>query len=167
MIRDVNLHDSTSFIFKGENMTKISNLYQKINTVRKEFKDSDIKKSGENKFQNFKYFELSDIVPIAIELCNKHNLYTHIDIGTPLYPNFASLYVIDIDNPNVDNNKVIYRLKLPSINDEGAFNSKIQDTGKMETYVRRYLYMLFLDIAIPDEVDGVDNRPKKSKSKRR
>ncbi len=145
-------------------MTDETNIYQKINLVRKEFKDSDIKKSGENTFQNFKYFELSDIVPIAIDLCNKYNLYTHIDIGTPLYPDFATLYVRDIDNPKY---QVLFRLKLPSINEDGAFNSKIQDTGKMETYVRRYLYMLFLDIAIPDEVDGVDNRPKKSKSKRR
>lgn len=145
-------------------MTETMNLYQKINVVRKEFKNSDIKKSGENSFQNFKYFELSDIVPAAIELCNKYNLYTHIDIGTPIYPDFATMYVKDIDEPS---NQVLYRLKLPSINEDGAFNSKIQDTGKMETYVRRYLYMLFLDIAIPDEVDGVDNRPKKSKSKRR
>lgn len=81
-----------------------------------------------------------------------------------MYPDFATLYVRDIDNPKY---QVLFRLKLPSINEDGAFNSKIQDTGKMETYVRRYLYMLFLDIAIPDEVDGVDNRPKKSKSKRR
>lgn len=64
-------------------MTDEMNIYQKINLVRKEFKDSDIKKSGENTFQNFKYFELSDIVPIAIDLCNKYNLYSHIDIGTP------------------------------------------------------------------------------------
>lgn len=146
-------------------MTEEMNLYQKINVIRKEFKDSDIKKSGENTFQKFKYFELSDIVPIAIDLCNKYNLYTHIDIGSPLNPNFATMYVKDINNP--DGLDVEYRLKLPSINEDGAFNSKIQDTGKMETYVRRYLYMLFLDIAIPDEVDGVDNRPKKSKSKRR
>ena len=39
-------------------MTEEMNLYQKINIIRKEFKDSDIKKSGENTFQKFKYFEL-------------------------------------------------------------------------------------------------------------
>lgn len=137
----------------------LKNIYNKIIKIRKEFKDSDIKKSGENTFQKFKYHELSDIVPVAIDLCDKYNLYTHVNIGTPLQPDFASLLVIDAE----DGKKVVYYLKIPSISSDGGFNGKIQDTGKLETYIRRYLYMLFLDIAIPDEVDSADNRPKKSK----
>ena len=56
----------------AEDLKKL-NIYNKIIKIRKEFKDSDIKKSGENTFQKFKYHELSDIVPVAIDLCDKYN----------------------------------------------------------------------------------------------
>lgn len=143
----------------------MSNIYEKIIEIRKEFKDSPITKSGENKFQNFKYLELSDIIPTATDLCKEYGLYTHTDIGTPLNPNFATMTVINKDNIE---EVVTYYLKIPLICEDAGFNGKIQDTGKMETYVRRYLYMLFLDIAVADEVDSADNRKssKTTKSKR-
>lgn len=142
------------------------NIYTKIMKVRQEFKNSNIKKSGENKFQNFKYHELSDIVPTAIELCLKNGLYTHIDVGVSIETKtgeYAKMQVINVDN--VDE-KVEYLIKMPSIGEDGGFNAKIQDTGKGQTYVRRYLYMLFLDLAIPDEVDRTDNRPKSKTTKK-
>lgn len=142
------------------------NIYTKIMKVRQEFKNSNIKKSGENKFQNFKYHELSDIVPTAIELCLKYRLYTHIDVGVSIIlknGEYARMKVINIDNLN---EKVEYLIKMPSISEDGGFNAKIQDTGKGQTYIRRYLYMLFLDLAIPDEVDRIDNRPKSKTTKK-
>ena len=71
--------------------------------------------------------------------------------------------VVNVDNAE---EKVVYSLELPCISKEGAFNNKIQDIGKMETYIRRYLYMLFLDIGVADSVDSEDNRPKRSSRKR-
>ena len=42
------------------------NLYKKIMLARKKFKDKGITKSGYNKFQDFSYYELKDIIPEAI-----------------------------------------------------------------------------------------------------
>lgn len=142
------------------------NIYEKIMTVRQKFKNrKDIKKSGENKFQGFKYYELSDIVPPTIDLCNEVGLYTHIDVGITL-PNIDGIYakMQVINTANVEE-KVEYLIKMPYIADEGGFNAKIQDTGKGQTYIRRYLYMLFLDLAIPDEVDSANNSSKIKKPK--
>lgn len=139
------------------------NIYSKIMKVRKEFKNSQIKKSGKNEFQNFSYLELSDFIPTAIDLCESVGLYIHTNIGTITNKEYATMTVVNVDNAE---EKVVYSLELPCISKEGAFNNKIQDIGKMETYIRRYLYMLFLDIAVADSVDSEDNRPKRSSRKR-
>lgn len=139
------------------------NIYSKIMKVRKDFKNSQIKKSGKNEFQNFTYLELSDFIPIAIDLCEEIGLYTHINIGSITNEKYATLTVINNDNIE---EKVVYSLELPCISKEGAFNNKIQDIGKMETYIRRYLYMLFLDIAVADAIDSEDNKPKRQSRKR-
>ena len=139
------------------------NIYSKIMKVRKEFKNRRIEKSGKNEFQNFSYLELSDFIPIAIDLCESVGLYTHTNIGTITNKEYATMTVVNVDNAE---EKVVYSLELPCISKEGAFNNKIQDIGKMETYIRRYLYMLFLDIAVADSVDSEDNRPKRSSRKR-
>ncbi len=139
------------------------NIYSKIMKIRKEFSDSTIKKSGKNEFQNFTYLELSDFVPIAIKLCEENGVYTHINVGTITNEKYATMTVVNVDNVE---EKVVYSLELPCISKEGAFNNKIQDIGKMETYIRRYLYMLFLDIAVADSVDSEDNRPKRQSRKR-
>lgn len=146
-----------------KNMTK-ENIYSKIMKVRKNFKNSTIKKSGKNEFQNFSYLELSDFIPIAIDLCEEIGLYSHINIGSITNTKYATLTVINTEDVT---EKVVYSLELPCVSKEGAFNNKIQDIGKMETYIRRYLYMLFLDIAVADSVDSEDNRPKTSGRKRR
>ena len=139
------------------------NLYKKIMNIRKDFSDETIKKTGKNEFQNFSYLELSDFIPTAVRLCEQYGVYTHVNIGSITNQKYATMTVVNVDDTE---EKVVYSLQMPCLSNEGAFNNKIQDIGKTETYIRRYLYMLFLDIAIADEVDAVDNRPKRASRKR-
>lgn len=139
------------------------NLYKKIMNIRKDFSDETIKKTGKNEFQNFSYLELSDFIPTAVRLCEQYGVYTHVNIGSITNQKYATMTVVNVDDTE---EKVVYSLQMPCLSNEGAFNNKIQDIGKTETYIRRYLYMLFLDIAIADEVDAVDNRPKRTSRKR-
>lgn len=124
------------------------NIFKKIMTARMEFMKSNPTKTGYNKFQNFKYFELQDIVPTATEICCKLGLYTHINICEGV----AKMTVLNADNPS---EIVEYVLTAPLVK-EDKFNNMLQDTGRAETYLRRYLYLLFLDITENDEVDGAD-----------
>ena len=50
------------------NTTKAQNVYQKLLKARAMFLNADPKKSGKNMQLAFKYFELDDIVPIAIKI---------------------------------------------------------------------------------------------------
>jgi len=137
------------------------NIYKKIMSARLQFLQSNPQKSGRNEFQKFNYYELDDIVPTATRICNNLGLYTEIDMGAETY-GFATLTVVNVDNPE---EKVYFRLKMPEINNENI-NNALQDTGRAETYLRRYLYLLFLDIAQNDEVDASDNRPKSGATKK-
>ena len=132
------------------------NIYQKIMIARLKFLESNPTKSGYNKFQNFKYFELVDIVPTATKICCELGLYTHINIDEGL----AKMIVLNTENPN---EKVEYSLTAPAVKDD-KFNSMLQDTGRCETYLRRYLYLLFLDITENDIVDAEDQNKNQFKT---
>lgn len=135
-------------------MTK-TNIYGKIMEARLMFLQSNPQKSGRNDFQKFHYYELDDIVPTATRICNELGIYTEVDMGSKFY-GFATMTAINIDEPK---EQVHFRLKMPEINNANI-NNALQDTGRLETYLRRYLYMLFLDIAQNDEVDASDNSVK-------
>lgn len=131
---------------------KTMNIYEKIMTARLEFLNSNPTKTGYNKFQNFKYFELVDIVPIATKICCKLGLYTHINIADGK----AEMFVANTESSNI-NESVVYQIDAPMVR-EDKFNTMLQDTGRAETYLRRYLYMLFLDITENDSVDAADQQ---------
>lgn len=146
------------------------NIYYKIVHIRNEVKEAGIKKSGFNKFQKFKYLELADFIPLVTELLCKYNLYSHINMGIQMDGlRYAIMSIVNIDDPE---EQVEYYLEIPELsNMEYNYNTgtmtkvsttkQIQDMGKLETYCRRYLYMLFLDMAVPDTVDKgkKQNRP--------
>ena len=50
------------------------NIYQKLMEVRTNFHKLELKKSGHNKFANFKYFELGDFLVPATKLLNEEGL---------------------------------------------------------------------------------------------
>lgn len=137
------------------------NIYEKIMEARLQFLESNPQKSGRNEFQKFSYYELDDIVPTATRICNELKIYTEIDMGANLF-GYATLTAINIENTD---EQVYFRIKMPEINNSNL-NNALQDTGRTETYLRRYLYLLFLDIAQNDEVDASDNRPKQSAPKK-
>ena len=139
------------------------NIYSKIMSIRKDFTETKITKSGHNKYQDFRYLQLEDFVPLATELCCKYGLYTHINIGTQLSHSdtdyYATMTVLNIDNTD---EKVMYQLKIPNLDLFKGNNVRqtIQDAGSLETYARRYLYMLFLDLTASDEIDEDRNNTK-------
>ena len=127
---------------------KSKNIFEKVMTARLEFLQSNPTKSGYNKFQNFKYFELVDIVPVATKICCKLGLYTHINISDGK----AVMTVVNMENSQ---EKLEFKIDAPMVR-ENDFNKMLQDIGRAETYLRRYLYMLFLDITENDTVDAAD-----------
>lgn len=142
-------------------MLRNMNIYQKIQAVKKELSERELKKSGENKFSGFKYYELGDFLPSIIELCAKYGLFTQItfteDKGI-LNIVDCNAEVIQEGNPN-EYRIVQYESPLKELELKGA--NAIQALGGAETYLRRYLYMNAFDIVEADMFDSAEFEKKK------
>lgn len=101
----------------------------------------------------FKYFELCDIVPTALELFAKYDVTldfnmtdTHVE---------GTLY----DNSNSDTAPITFVFPKKEFVPLKGMNV-IQALGSEITYYRRYLYNIALDIVENDIIDSLDNTDK-------
>ena len=139
---------------------KTLNIYQKLGEARARFLEAPVKKSGVNRFAEFKYFELADIVPVATSIFNEIGLLFTISfekesaVGT----------LVNTDNPNqfiVFESPMIPLTvtdKTGEAKSPAGMNS-VQALGGAETYQRRYLYMSLLDIVEADAFDATSGKP--------
>lgn len=129
------------------------NIYEKIQTVKEQFLELNVKKSGVNKFAGFTYYELADIVPELIKLCNGVKLFTKISFTNEE----ATLVIVNIEKPE---EKETYTSPMKELQLKGC--NEIQALGGTETYQRRYLYMSAFDITENDMFDSLSpeqNKP--------
>lgn len=157
-------------------MIKNMNIHKKIQKVKEELSERELKKSGRNDFSGFSYYELGDFLPSIIELCNKYGLFTKINfekhysiknistneinenIEYQLDGDVAILTIINTDKPD---EKEIYSCDVKELNLKGA--NSIQNYGGVQTYLRRYLYMNAFDIVEADMFDSTEFEKKKRK----
>jgi hypothetical protein len=128
------------------------NVYQKLLEARVLFMEEDVKKSGKNMKMSYKYFELQDIVPVATPIFQKVGLLP----VTTFTDDMAMLTIIDVDNPgDCINFTSPMREIAPIISNStgGEVTNAIQRLGSVETYQRRYLYMIALDIVESDSIE--------------
>ncbi|GAA0070647.1 hypothetical protein UT300003_21710 [Clostridium sardiniense] len=121
------------------------NIYQKIQQARVELQNRELKKTGYNKFANYKYFELGDFLPHINDVCLKIGLYTEFKFT----PQQAWLYIRDIDNPEIFRE---WSTPVEIATLKGC--SAIQNIGGTQSFSRRYLYMMAFEIAETDVIDG-------------
>jgi hypothetical protein len=136
------------------------NVYQKLLEARVLFMEEDVKKSGKNMKMSYKYFELQDIVPVATPIFQKVGLLP----VTTFRDDVAEMIVINVDNPTdfVTFTSPMREIE-PIISNKtgGEVTNAIQRLGSVETYQRRYLYMIALDIVESDSIEPTtgDNPP--------
>ena len=134
------------------------NLYQKLLKARAMFLEADVKKSGKHMKLTFKYFELDDIVPTAIRVFGEVGLIPVVNFTADT----ATMTIIDTDNSE---DSVTFSAPFiqgePIVSNAGnQVTSAIQALGVSITYMRRYLYMIALDICESDGIDsGVNDAP--------
>lgn len=122
------------------------NIYQKMQAIKEELLEMNLKKSGLNKFANFSYYELSDFLPQIIKLCNKYNLFTQINFDKEN----GTLTIVNAENTN---ETISYITPTEELELKGC--NKIQALGGTQTYLRRYLYMNAFDITENDLFDNI------------
>lgn len=135
------------------NIYKDMNVRQKLAKARLYFLNRKVAKSGKNMHLEFKYFELEDIVPVAIRI--------FASVGLTSSTNFngetATMTILNTDNPEEPGITFTlpYRENPPIISNKGKeVTNPMQALGASTTYLRRYLWMMALDITEPDEVDA-------------
>lgn len=122
-----------------------SNVFTKLNKARLKFLEARVEKTGKNPSLEFKYFELEDIVPTATRIFNELGL-----IGVTYFSEeSASMDIIDCDAPE----SVVTFSSPMRYMDSNRGTNPVQALGASHTYLRRYLYMLALDICEPDAIE--------------
>jgi hypothetical protein len=134
------------------NTTKApQNVYQKLLRARAMFLSADPKKSGKNMQLAFKYFELDDIVPIATKIFEEVGLISIVSFENDI----ARMSIVNTDNPNEGTTFTApFKPVEPIVSNAGKqVTNEMQALGSSITYMRRYLYMIALDICEPDGID--------------
>lgn len=128
------------------------NIYGKLAIARAKFLEAPVKKSGVNRYAEFKYFELEDIVPVALPIFEALGLSLIESVTFET----SKATLVNIDNPE---EFIVFETpaKDPKIED-GTKMSAIQGLGAYVTYQRRYLYMLVFDIVEADPVDAMSGK---------
>lgn len=132
--------------------TKTANVYQKLLKARAMFLASGTQKSGKNMQLAFKYFELDDIVPVATQIFEEVGLISLVSFEGDK----AVMQILNTDAPDeIASFTAPFATLEPIVSNTGKkATNEMQALGSSITYMRRYLYMIALDICEPDEIDS-------------
>jgi hypothetical protein len=135
------------------------NVYKRLQEARTKLKNTSLKKSGNNKYAGYMYFELGDFLPTVTEICN--------NVGITCIPTFTK-DVATLTIYNTDNKEDYITISSPMAEIETKGCNAIQNLGSVETYERRYLYMNAFEVVendLSEAVTGKDESGEQAPSK--
>lgn len=124
------------------------NVYEKLNEARIKLQSANIKKSGNNKFVGYTYYELADILPCINQIAKDLKFTCVISFGTDV----AQLEFIDLEKPT---EKICFLSPMSKAALRGCH--EVQNLGAVETYIKRYLYQNCFEIVENDVLDSTMN----------
>jgi hypothetical protein len=129
----------------GKNKGEEMNVYQKLQAARIKLQNTELKKSGHNKFAGYQYFELGDFLPTIQKIFSEIGL-----CGTVSFlAETASLTIFNCDKPE---EAIIFTSPMGSAALKGCH--EVQNIGAVETYQRRYLWVTAMEIVEHDALDA-------------
>lgn len=133
-------------------------IYQKIAGIQKNLLQKELPKSGYNKFGNFKYHELEDILPTIFRECYNQELFIEFSFTNELAQ-------LKIRNWNKPGESVITSVPMPEIVPLNRGMNIMQSEGSYITYLKRYLLINMFLIVEKDVVDSYNVKHATSKSR--
>ncbi|MCQ2589263.1 MAG: ERF family protein [Treponema sp.] len=127
-------------------------VYEKLILARIKFQSANIKKTGENKYAGYTYYELADILPFINALSNELNFICVVSFNGDL----AKLDFINTEKPE---EVITFTSPMSEANLKGCH--AVQNLGAVETYIKRYLYQNCFEIVEADVLDGTMNPTEK------
>jgi hypothetical protein len=122
------------------------NVYKKLQTARVKLQDTNLKKSGKNTFAKFNYFELGDFIPEITDIFNEMGLCGVVNLQLDI----ATLTIHDTDSEG----QIVF--STPLVHADMGKVQAIQNLGATHTYMRRYLWLMAMEIVENDMVDAAD-----------
>lgn len=122
------------------------NIYEKLQSARVELQKRPLNKSGYNGFSKFAYFQLQDFLPSVNEIFDSLKLcavFTFNELN-------ATLTVVNSEEPG---EKIIFTSPVAESGIKGA--TPIQNLGGVHTYMRRYLWLMCMEIVEHDAIDAL------------
>jgi hypothetical protein len=116
----------------------------KLMSARIKLQGMELKKSGENKFAGYKYFELGDFLPQTMQIFHDLGLASVVSFDT----DYARLCITDCE----DGSAITITSPMAEANLKGAH--PIQNLGAVESYQRRYLWLCAMEIVEHDIIDA-------------
>lgn len=134
-------------------------VHKKLMLARVKLQNSELKKSGHNKFAGYWYFELGDFLPTTQVIFNELGLCGTISFSAET----ATLVITDVDGGGT----ITFTSPMGSAALKGCH--EVQNIGAVETYQRRYLWVTAMEIVEHDALDSSEpvkeQRVQASKSK--
>jgi len=133
-------------------------VHKKLMAARVALQGIELRKSGQNKFAGYSYFELGDFLPHIQKIFNNIGLCGVVSYNTE----YATLCITDVEDGTV----IVITSPMAEANLKGTH--PIQNLGAVETYQRRYLWMTAMEIVEHDILDAsepVREAPKKIEPK--
>lgn len=119
---------------------------KKLAKARAKLTEMCLKKSGKNKNIDVDYFELKDFLPQTNLICYEIGLLPMVDIR--LNKKEASIRIIDTDSGET----LTFTIPIESVSLRNG--QAMQNLGALNTYARRYLYMIAFEISDKDIIDS-------------
>lgn len=139
-------------------------VHKKLMEARIKLQNTQLKKSGHNKFAGYTYFELGDFLPTVqqifseIGLCGTVSFFPSVltHEGVINQSGGVVLKIVDVDNPE---SFIDFHSPLASAQLKGCH--EVQNLGASMTYIRRYLWVNALEIVEHDALDATTGSEKK------
>lgn len=138
-------------------MVSHQKIHQKIARIQKNLMAMKLPKSGENKFANFKYYELEDILPAIFKECYNQELFLEFSFS-------LEEAQLKVRNWNEPGESVITSVPMPEIVPLNRGMNIMQSEGSYITYLKRYLLTNLFLIMEKDVVDAIPQNNSVSES---
>jgi hypothetical protein len=119
-------------------------VHKKLMQARIKLQNTELKKSGENKFAGYKYFELGDFLPQTMQIFHDLGLCSVVSFDT----GYAHLCITDTE----DGTTLTITSPMAEANLKGAH--PIQNLGAVLSYQRRYLWLAAMEVVEHDIIDA-------------
>lgn len=138
-------------------MKDVLNIYQKLTQARKVLHEKKIKKTSYNTYSDFMYYNLDDILPTITEI--NHNLgictiFTYVPT--------ENIYKMTLINTENLEDCITFTMPNAIYGIQKIEPTHVQNIGAINTYIRRYLYLIAYDITEPETIDVSNNADKKN-----